>query len=313
VVIFTDMDYQGRYEPQGDRSFANAGKTFFADHRASRRPVEGTIARGQMRDDEGFSTGVTNNTYVGRNPLTIDMPISDSTGRLGLTRTARRATTVQARAAALVGQRAIWIPTNLHEPRVRDMNDGEIFNVITNGRRSMPPYKYQVVDRDRWAIVAYVRALQRATGRNRIDVPEDKSGGTEITGLRMIQHATHVQDSYRIDPALWSRGRNGIAFIALISWIAAIAGYFIDPDPLLSVISRRLSFHDLHSARRHVLSDGDVSQRRSVERDHATRRREHGCHPAVRIDPRYSHFARCPNVVSLGATRRGRSRQPSSS
>jgi hypothetical protein len=46
----------------------------------------------------------------------------------------------------------------------------------------------------------------------------------------MIQHATHAQDSYRIDPALWSRGRNAIAFVALISWIAALAGYFIDPN-----------------------------------------------------------------------------------
>jgi hypothetical protein len=46
----------------------------------------------------------------------------------------------------------------------------------------------------------------------------------------MIQQATHVQDSYRIDPALWTRGRNAIAFVALISWIAAIAGYFVDPN-----------------------------------------------------------------------------------
>jgi hypothetical protein len=45
----------------------------------------------------------------------------------------------------------------------------------------------------------------------------------------MIQHATHAQDSYRIDPALWTRGRNAIAFVALISWIAAIAGFFLDP------------------------------------------------------------------------------------
>jgi hypothetical protein len=46
----------------------------------------------------------------------------------------------------------------------------------------------------------------------------------------MIQHATHAQDSYRIDPALWTRGRNAIAFVALVSWIAAIGGYFIDPN-----------------------------------------------------------------------------------
>ena len=45
----------------------------------------------------------------------------------------------------------------------------------------------------------------------------------------VTQHANHRQDSYRIDPALWTRGRNAIAFVALVSWIAAIAGYFVDP------------------------------------------------------------------------------------
>ena len=45
----------------------------------------------------------------------------------------------------------------------------------------------------------------------------------------MIQHATDIHD-YQIDPALWTRGRNAIAFVALISWIAAIAGYFLDPN-----------------------------------------------------------------------------------
>jgi len=54
------------------------------------------------------------------------------------------------------------------EDRVQTMPDGEIYNVLSDGRRSMPAYKYQVVEQDRWAIVAYVRALQRA-GRGTID------------------------------------------------------------------------------------------------------------------------------------------------
>jgi cytochrome c5 len=175
VVIFTDMDYQGRYEPQGDRSFRNA-QSVFADHRASRRPVEGTIARGQLREDEGFSTGVVDNQYIGRNPVTVDIDVlKHGQARFNTYCSPCHDRTGQGR--GVVGQRAIWIPTNLQEPRVRDMNDGEIFNVITNGRRSMPPYKYQVVDRDRWAIVAYVRALQRATGGTVNDVPEDKRAG----------------------------------------------------------------------------------------------------------------------------------------
>ena len=73
------------------------------------------------------------------------------------------------------------------------MNDGEIFNVMTNGRRSMPPYRYQIVSRDRWAIVAYVRALQRTSMATVADVPETKSGA-EIAGSlnTMIQHAITI-------------------------------------------------------------------------------------------------------------------------
>jgi mono/diheme cytochrome c family protein len=175
VVIFTDMDYQHRYEPQGDRNFAG-GHKFFDDGRASRRPVEGTVAVGHLVEDEGFNTGVVNNAYVGRNPL----PVNADLLKLGQTRFNTYCAPCHDRTGqgrGLVGQRTLWIPTNLQEPRVREMNDGEIFNVITNGRRSMPPYKYQVVDRDRWAVVAYVRALQRSTGATEADVPADQRAG----------------------------------------------------------------------------------------------------------------------------------------
>src|SRR5215218_1323041 len=71
VVLITDMDYQGRYEPQGDRTF-HGGKPIFDDKRASRRPVEGTVAIGSLVEDDSFSTGVLNNMYIGRNPLKVD-------------------------------------------------------------------------------------------------------------------------------------------------------------------------------------------------------------------------------------------------
>jgi mono/diheme cytochrome c family protein len=72
-----------------------------------------------------------------------------------------------------VALRGNWLPTNLVDARARGMTDGEIFQVISNGRRSMPAYRYQVLERDRWAIVAYVRALQRATAGTLDDVPPE--------------------------------------------------------------------------------------------------------------------------------------------
>ncbi len=66
-----------------------------------------------------------------------------------------------------------WQPSNLTEDRVVQFADGDIFNVITNGRRSMPAYRFQIAVEDRWAIIAYVRALQRAAHATKSDVPAD--------------------------------------------------------------------------------------------------------------------------------------------
>jgi len=166
IFVFPDMRNQGKYKPQTDRPF-------FSDHRASRMPVAGTVPLGQLKEDEPYFTGVANNQYVGRNPekITAELltngqhkfntycsPCHDQTGH----------------GRGLVGKNAIWIASNLHEDRIVQYNDGEIYNVISHGRRSMPGYKNQIVEADRWAIVAYVRALQRATLGTVDEVPADQ-------------------------------------------------------------------------------------------------------------------------------------------
>jgi mono/diheme cytochrome c family protein len=165
LIIFPDMDRQGRYEPQGKSSF-------FSDHRASRPAVEGTVARGMLKEDDVLYTGVVNNQWIGKNPLNIDMELLQ-TGQRRFNTYCSPCHDRTGQGRGVVGQRAMWIPTNLHEDRVKAFNDGEIFNVVTNGRRSMPSYKTQVTAADRWAIVAYVRALQRAGGSTAEDVPQE--------------------------------------------------------------------------------------------------------------------------------------------
>jgi mono/diheme cytochrome c family protein len=169
VYVFPDMRFQERYDPQ-ERS------TFFADRRASRTPVPGTVARGRLKEDDPFFSGVLNNQYVGRNPLKIDANLMQ-TGQRRFNTYCSPCHDRTGQGRGLVGQRAVWIPTNLHEARVKSFNDGEIFNVITNGRRTMPAYRYQVTEADRWAIVAYVRALQRTTSGSMEDVPADRRAG----------------------------------------------------------------------------------------------------------------------------------------
>ena len=177
LQLLNDMRFQGKLRTQGETAV-------FSDHRVNRPPVVGTVAIGHLNEDEGFFKGVVNKQYVGRNPVKVDAellhwgqrrfntycsPCHDQTGQ----------------GRGVVGQRAIWIPTNLMEDRVRQFNDGEIFDVITNGRRSMPSYRFQIPARDRWAIISYVRALQRATGGSIDEVPADLRSGLKVDEAAM--------------------------------------------------------------------------------------------------------------------------------
>lgn len=178
ITVFPDMRWQARYDPQ-ERS------PFFSDHLASRRPVEGTIARGRMKDDDtGFFTGVVNSQYIGRNPKKIDEDLM-LTGQRRFNTYCSPCHDRTGQGRGMVAQRTTWIPTNLQEPRVKQFNDGEIFNVITMGRRSMPSYRFQITEDDRWAIVAYVRALQRSSSNTLQDMPADRQASLQAEAARM--------------------------------------------------------------------------------------------------------------------------------
>jgi mono/diheme cytochrome c family protein len=169
IEIFNDMRHQPKLYPQGE---SNLGS--FTDGRAERRPVPGTIAHGELRPDgDPFYTGQVNGQYVAKNPL----PLNAETMHLGQMRFNTYCTPCHGRTGngkGIVGIRSVtWIASNLVEDRVKNFSDGDIFDVITNGRRSMPSYRYQIVEQDRWAIIAYVRALQRSASATVDDVPGD--------------------------------------------------------------------------------------------------------------------------------------------
>ncbi len=163
LEVWPDMDRQEKYKEQ-------SASPLFSDGRSNRRPVEGTVAVGYLKEDELFYTGIQAGQWIGKNPVEVTpdllrrgqqrfniycSPCHDRTGQ----------------GQGIVPKKAIWLPTNLMEDRVQTMPDGEIFSVISHGRRTMPGYKFQVVERDRWAIIAYVRALQRSTHGTVADVP----------------------------------------------------------------------------------------------------------------------------------------------
>jgi mono/diheme cytochrome c family protein len=76
----------------------------------------------------------------------------------------------------IVAVRGNWPAGDLRDARIQQLSDREIFEVISNGVRTMPAYRYQIAEQDRWAIVAYVRVLQRAARGTLADVPSDMRG-----------------------------------------------------------------------------------------------------------------------------------------
>ncbi len=152
-----NMDDQPKYRPQ-------EASAFFYDGATMRQPVEGAVARGELHEDTAFYTGLD----AGGQPVAL-VPINVDEALLarGQERYAIYCAPCHHRRGN--GRGILWdraqIPTaDLHEQRLRDVPDGQLFDVITNGLGLMAGYKYPIPPRDRWAIVAYVRRLQSEAG-----------------------------------------------------------------------------------------------------------------------------------------------------
>lgn len=162
-----NMDFQQRLDPQE----ANA---FFADGRAMRTPVAGTVPRGMLRDDAPFYYGRT----AAGGPYVTAMPVPATREVLlrGQERYNIYCSPCHGRAGngqgiVTTGGYGFAPAPDFHADRLRQIEDGYLFDVITNGVRTMPPYYSQIPVADRWAIVAYVRALQRSQNATAEDVP----------------------------------------------------------------------------------------------------------------------------------------------
>lgn len=148
-----DMKDQKRYEPL-------EASSFFADGRSARPLVEGTVPRGHLRADDRFFRGVeADGTFVRRVPMEIDAAV--------LARGQERFNIFCAPCHSQVGdglgmivQRGYKQPNSYHSDRLRGIEDGYFYDVISNGFGKMSSYASQVKPADRWAIVAYIRALQ---------------------------------------------------------------------------------------------------------------------------------------------------------
>jgi len=158
------MQDQPKYKPL-------RGSQFFADGRASRPIPAGTVARDELNADDPSHTGMSNGGFLD----TIPVPITVEFLHRGEDRYDIFCSPCHSRTGdgeGMIHRRGFWIPPSFHNARLRTVPPGYIFQVINNGYGAMPAYKEQIVEvRDRWAIVAYIRALQLSRNATLNDVP----------------------------------------------------------------------------------------------------------------------------------------------
>ncbi len=138
---------------------AQEPSTFFEDDKAMRQLVPNTVAQGQERADEHLYTGEVAGTQV----ATFPFPVTDQVLRRGQQQYNAHCVPCHGYAGngdGMIVRRGYSRPQPYHTERLREVPEGYIFDVITNGYGAMPAYAEQVYPRDRWAIIAYIRALQ---------------------------------------------------------------------------------------------------------------------------------------------------------
>lgn len=152
-----NMDQQERFEAQEKNPF-------FADGRSMRQPVEGTVARGNLRHDPAFSGGINeDSSYVTEIPVEVDRSfLYRGQDRYDIYCTPCHGKLGDGQGIIMTGGYGYVPAPSYHIDRLRNMPDGQLYSAIANGVRTMPAYAHQINVRDRWAIVAYIRALQRS-------------------------------------------------------------------------------------------------------------------------------------------------------
>jgi hypothetical protein len=166
LEVFSDMDRQSKYKPQGESAF-------FADGRADRPLPAGVVAQGDLNDDPHLAHGKdATGEFVAGYP--VSLPIDGKFLARGRERYEIYCTPCHGSMAdgrGIVSQYGWGGPINLHDDRIRSMAEGEIFNTISLGKNTMYGYAEKLTISDRWAVIAYVRALQRSQNGRINDVP----------------------------------------------------------------------------------------------------------------------------------------------
>ncbi|HXF61887.1 MAG TPA: cytochrome c [Caldilineaceae bacterium] len=159
------MRDQPRFEPFEESAF-------FADGASSRPPVEGAVARGQLRLDDHFYTGRVNGRLVDTFPFTVTIEILER-GQERYNIFCSPCHGLLGDGHGIVTEYGMRTPDSFHDPALREASPGYYFETITDGTRIMPSYAARIPPEDRWAIVAYIRALQLSQHADPAQAPPD--------------------------------------------------------------------------------------------------------------------------------------------
>lgn len=191
-----DMHNQPKYRPLRESDF-------FADRRSARPVVDGTVSRGDLQQDSYYYTGKVNGLPGNEMPMPVTRELLDR-GEERYNIYCAPCHSKLGDGNGMIVQRGFKQPPSYHIDRLRQAPVGHFFDVITNGFGAMSEYKSQVSVNDRWAIAAYIRALQLSQNATRADVP----AGTEI---RNTPPDTNPQHAPRPGETTGTHGAGGEA------------------------------------------------------------------------------------------------------
>ena len=154
--------------------------SFFKDGANARPLPPNTVPRGEVRQDQALYTGLTNGVYVTQLPMNLT-PQLLARGRERYDAFCAECHGPVGDGRGMVVQRGFPAPPSYHLDRLRNAPLGHFFYVITNGYGAMASYAIQVEPQDRWAIAAYIRALQLSQNAKPSDLPADEENKLEQT------------------------------------------------------------------------------------------------------------------------------------
>jgi len=154
IHLNPSMDDQPKLLPQ-------ASSDFFYNGSGMRLPVEGTVARGELREDDAFFKGIGED---GKPIAAIPVAVTPELLERGAARYAiycQPCHDARGDGKGILFQRGNVPTSSFHSDKIRAYPDGQIFDIMTNGSGLMPSYKWPVPPADRWAIIAHIRKLER--------------------------------------------------------------------------------------------------------------------------------------------------------